>query len=171
MADYLEILSGHALQQRKFRHHELFQRRNQMTDQYVRYYAGGFNGTPARVRIPISTDIINYSKWEMKIEINPYINGSGTFTPTTATQYQLYIDGVDMTAYFKLQYHGYWLHGNGIYPNAQMSTYDVLSACKYMSDEERQTVLKPGYKIVELFGDGNFTMAIDNHLKYNFMNR
>ncbi len=170
--NYLDILAGHAVQQNKYRHHELFQRRNQMTDQFgIRYVAGGFKDNPARVRISVSPDIIYYSKWEMKIEINPYLSGSGSFSPTTATQYRLYIDGVDMTPYFKLQYHGWWVHGNGVYPNDQMSTYDILDACKYMTEDERKTVLKSGYKNIEMFGDGTFVMAIDNYLKYNFMNR
>lgn len=170
--DYLEVLAGHTLQQRQFRHQELFQRRNQLVDQFgIRYVASGWDGSPATVKISVSPDLIYYSKWEMKFEINPTMSNASSYTQTTAKNFQFFIDGVDMTPYFKLQYHGYWIKGNGIYPNAQMSTYDILDACKYMTDEEREKVLKPGYKDCTMYGDGTFTLAIDNYIKYSFMNR
>ncbi len=88
-----------------------------------------------------------------------------------AVDYEIFIEGVNLTPYFKAQFIGNWITGEGVFPSADLSNYDVLKAVGYMSDLEREMILKPGYKRIELRGNGVFNATLVNYLKYSHINR
>lgn len=171
--DYLERLAGNAEHQRKYRHHNLFQRRNAKVTQFGINYTGIVQGgnNPAYIYIPITENLITYSKWEMKFIIEPIVKYSDGVVPVTATSFQFVISGVDLTPYFKLQYNGYWCHGNGMYPNRGNATYDILRACGYMSESDRDKVLNPGLKRCVMYANGSAQVTISNYLDINVRNK
>lgn len=138
------------------------QRRNQTVDLYGYIIQGkGTSSTPASIPISISQDMIYYARFEFKIIIKN----------SNANTFRVEIAGVDLTPYFKAQFNGVWLSSNGVYPNKGTSNFDVLGACGYMTEEERNKVLSPGYKGILVYGNGNFDVDISMYLKYAHTNR
>lgn len=166
LGSYLERLAGRSEHMRKHRHYELFQRRNQIVDQFGvelnPIYSNGHK--KAEVFISISPDLLYYSKWEFKIVIEQ--NGH-----TLAHYYDMKIAGVPVTTLFKAQYGGWWCWEPGFYPNSGLACYDVLKACGLMSKENREKILSPGYKRIEMTAENSFDMKIINYLKYSFVSR
>lgn len=173
LEDYLERLAGNAEYQRKYRHNNLFQRRNVKITQFGINYTGISQNAhfPAEIYIPITDNLITYSQWSMQFIISPIIKTNDGVVPTTATQFQFYINGVDMTPYFKLQYNGWWCNGNGMFPNKGTNKYDLLVACQYMSESDRDKVLNPGMKRCTMYTNGSCQVTIVNWLDINATNK
>lgn len=156
----LNVLAENVSNLREHRHYDLAQRRNNVVDifgsELSSHTVDGLDDS-ASFRISISPDLIYYSRFGFKIEI----------WDSQATQFQLFIDGIDMTPYFKAQWRGQFLNGNGIFPNNQLGRYDVLKACGYMDEKKRERVLRPGYKDVRIYGNAHFKVKVYNYLKYS----
>lgn len=154
------ILAENLHDLKEHRHYDLCQRRNNVVDifgyEFDAQTVAGLDDS-ATFRLSISPDLIYYSRFGFKIE---------TFN-SQATDFQLFIEGVDMTPYFKAQWRGQFVNGNGIFPNNQLGRYDVLKACGYMNEKQRERVLSPGYKEVRIYGNAGFTVKLYNYLKYS----
>lgn len=138
------------------------QRRNQTVDMYGYELTGhGTASKPATIGISVSQDMIYYNRYEFKIVIEN----------SSSTSFQIKIDGIDLTPYFQAQFNGAWIYGNGVYPNKGTANYDVLKATGYMSDSERNKILDPGYKEVQVIGNGDFDLKLYNYMKYSHGNR
>ena len=95
-----------------------------------------------------------------------------SYFKSTATNFEIWIDGdIDLTPYFKAQFPDQWIDGEGIFPEAGTANYDVLEAVGYMDESMRQRILTPGYKKIEVKGDGIFNATLVNYLKYPHVNR
>lgn len=99
-----------------------------------------------------------------------------TVIPTTASDFQVYIDGINVTAYLMAQYGGAWINGEGVYPSANdLSAYDVLEVASVMAAEGKTTeinkLLAPGYKKVQITSADPFQVTLVNYLKYSHINR
>jgi len=96
-----------------------------------------------------------------------------SFFDIGAKNFRIFIEGIDMTPYFKVQFpNDPWLNDRGgVFPNTELDNYDVLEAVAYMDPDIRSKILKPGYKKVEIEGDGIFTATLVNYLKYSHVNR
>lgn len=178
---------------------DLLQRRNQVVDMYgIEYYRQGDSTTPATIGISLSQDYIYLERFEFKLIIsdftssissmtpvtlqlqdgsitpNPHdhvIQAGLTSSPTTARNYRIYLEDVDLTPYFMAQHNMQWINGNGIYPADNLSNYDVLSACKYLKDSEVQKILSAGYRHISITADAPFNVTLVNYLKYSHVNR
>lgn len=158
----INILAENVYDLKKKQRVNSVQRRNQTVDMYGYELTGhGTSSTSATVGISISQDLIYYSRFEFKIVISN----------SSATSFTVKIDGVDLTPYFKSQFNNAWISGNGVYPNKGTANYDVLLACGYMNETERNTILEPGYKQLEIIGNGDFDVSIINYVKYSHTNR
>lgn len=105
---------------------------------------------------------------------NPHshtISAGITTASSTIEDFKVCIEGIDITSYLKAQYNGEWIHGEGIYPRADLSNYDILEAVGYMKECKRNKILKAGYKKIELKGTGVFNATLVNYLKYSHVNR
>lgn len=164
VAKAIQTLAERVSDLQEHRHYDLCQRRNNVVDifgyEFDAQTVAGLDQS-ATFRISISPDLIYFSRFGFKLEI---FNSS-------ATEFQLFIDGVDMTPYFKAQWRGQFITGNGIFPNDQLGRYDVLKACGYMDKATRDRVLKAGYKEVRIYGNGGFTVKLYNYLKYSHVIR
>lgn len=171
--DYLERLAGNAEYQRKYRHNNLFQRRNVKITQFGINYIGICQSPqfPAEIHIPITSNLITYSQWTMQFIIDPIIKPQSGVVPTTATKFQFFIDGIDLTPYFKLQFNGWWCNGNGMFPNNGTNKYNLLVACQYMPEKDRNTVLNPGLKRCTMYTNGSCQVTISNWLDINAINK
>ena len=82
---------------------------------------------------------------------------------------------VNMTPYFKAilpdDSRLNWIDGTGVFPAAGLRNFDVLEAVAYMEPELREKILKPGYKQIDIEGDGIFNATLVNYLKYSHVNR
>lgn len=98
-----------------------------------------------------------------------------TLTPVTASNFRVYIEGIDVTAYLMAQY-GSWIDGEGVYPSLDINkNYDILEvACDMMAEGRESDVNKlthAGYKEIKITGDAPFQVTLVNYLKMSNMNR
>lgn len=138
------------------------QRRNQVVDMYGYELSGhGTANTPAEMGVSISPDMTYYNRNEYQIKIYN----------SNANSFRFVINGIDLTPYFQAQFNGLWITGNGVFPNRGTSHYDVLSAVGYMNEKERNEILDPGYKTIQVFGNGDFDVKVYPYIKYPHCNR
>ncbi|MHC5215189.1 hypothetical protein ACYSNR_00870 [Enterococcus sp. LJL128] len=90
--------------------------------------------------------------------------------PSEISDFQIWIEGIDVTPYLKVQHPG-WINGEGVYPATDLSNFDILAAVGFMEEWQKGTILAPGYKKVELKGQGVFNATLVNYLKYSHVNR
>lgn len=98
-----------------------------------------------------------------------------TLTPTTADDFRIYIEGIDVTAYLMAQY-GSWISGEGVYPSLDINkNYDILEvACDMMAEGRESDVDKlthSGYKEVKITSSAPFQVTLVNYIKLSNMNR
>ncbi|OJG67596.1 hypothetical protein RV09_GL002365 [Enterococcus moraviensis] len=96
--------------------------------------------------------------------------GISLFT-SSVSDFEVWIEGIDVTPYLKAQYNGSWIEGEGVFPSKGLSNYDLLKAVGFMPTWQRGAILTPGYKKVELKGTGIFNATLVNYLKYSHVNR
>lgn len=165
MIDYgraINILAENVHDLKEKQRYNSVQRRNQTVDMYgYELVAYGTASKPATLGISISQDMIYYNRYEFKIVIED----------SSSTSFRVLIDGIDLTPYFQSQFNGAWITGNGVFPNKGTANYDVLLATGYMNEAERNAILEPGYKEVQVVGNGDFSVKIINYTKYSHCNR
>ena len=94
------------------------------------------------------------------------------------------IDGVDITPYLIEQFDGYWINGEGTYPDDFVDEsrktdyetfFDILDVACLLNEEDEtsklQKLLRPGFKPVEIYSDRPFSVSAYLYMKYNNMNR
>lgn len=96
-------------------------------------------------------------------------------THTTASDFTVSIDGVDVTPYLMAQY-GEWISGEGVYPSLEIGQdYDVLEVASDLMAEGNETdankLTSPGYKLIQISSSGPFQVTLVNYLKYSHLNR
>lgn len=96
--------------------------------------------------------------------------------PTTATDFRVRIEGIDVTPYLMAQYGGAWINGDGVYPSLDIGRdYDILEVASDMMGEGRKAdadkLLRAGYKSIEISASGTFGVTLVNYLKYSHLNR
>ena len=98
---------------------------------------------------------------------------------TTSTDWHVFIDGVDITAYLIAQHDGAWITGEGVYPTNRLDRridfYDVLEVCDVLTDEgrieDRDKILESRFKRVDITSDAPFGIDAYLYLKYSNLNR
>lgn len=102
-----------------------------------------------------------------------------SFVPTTSTNWEVWIAGVNITDYLIEQQGGRWIRGEGIYPNNQLDDiedfYDILDVAGVLDAEgkiaQRDALLRPELKKVEIKSDAPFGIQAYLYLKYSHINR
>lgn len=165
------------------------------------FYRQGDVNAPAEFGISISQDLVYFERFEFKLIIQPFlssvsgagmspvdlrITGGNQITPNPHTHaltagisstasassgYRIEIEGIDLTAHFMAQFNGEWIHGEGIYPRDDLSNYDVLKACGFLSKDDRHKILSAGYKKIRIYADSPFNVTLVNYLKYSHRGR
>lgn len=110
---------------------------------------------------------------------------------TSSANWEIHIDGVDITDYLIEQHDGYWIDGEDVYPTNDLDDdianfYDILDVASMMQAEideatdpdekealqSRQSkILRRGFKKVEIFSDAPFAVDAYLYLKYANINR
>lgn len=98
---------------------------------------------------------------------------------TISTDWQVKIDGVDITPYLIEQHDGNWITGEGVFPNNRLDDveafYDILDVASVMTAEgdevSRDKILAPKFKKVELLSNAPFGVDAYLYLKYSNTNR
>lgn len=156
----------HDLRQRQRR--TILQRRNQVVDLYGIEYARDTNENGEAIfGIPLSQDYIYIDRFEFKIIISPKLSSSEISTQTSYSEFQVLIEGVDITPYFKAQFNGVWINGYGTFPNNGTANFDVAGAVGYMKEEEREKILRAGYNTVQVNCPFQCHVVIQNYPKYS----
>lgn len=98
-----------------------------------------------------------------------------TLTHTTANDFRLSVDGVDITAYLMAQ-HGSWISGEGVYPSIDIEkNFDILEVASDLMasgyEAEAKAIVAPGYKKISISSDSPFQITLVNYLKYSHLNR
>lgn len=197
----LNIISENVYNLKKKQRRANLQRRNGNVDIYgYEFYRQGDVDAPAEFGISVSQDLVYFERFEFKLIIQPFlssVSGAGMspvdlqiendeITPNPHTHtltsgiassssaisgYRIEIEGIDLTAYFMAQFDGEWITGEGIYPRDDLSNYDVLKACGYLSEEDRHKILSAGYKKIRIYADAPFNVTLVNYLKYSHRGR
>ena len=158
----INILASNVYDLKQRNKYSSVQRRNHTVDFYGYEFSrdGCTSSKPATIGISISQDLIYYERFEFKL----FIDNS------TSPDFKIEIENIDLTPYFKQQFNGAWITGGGLWPG-QYSNFDVLKACGYLDETERNKILDPGYKTIKISGNGNFDCKLINYLKYSHVNR
>lgn len=145
--------------------------------------AGGVQSTTVQVNttsLSVTEDGNDY-----KVTPNPHrhttvahshnITGGVALTPTTADDFEVWIDGVDVTPYLMAQY-GSWISGQGVFPSAKIGEdYDILEVASDLVAEGDKSaadkLLRPGYKKVEIKSSSPFSVVMVLYLKLSHLNR
>lgn len=98
---------------------------------------------------------------------------------TSSANWRVEIHGIDITDYLIEQHDGRWISGEGIYPNNRVETkedfYDILDVACMMSAEgreaDREAILRPEFKKVQIFSDAPFSVTAFLYLKYSHLNK
>lgn len=104
-------------------------------------------------------------------EHNHSLDSGITLFSSSVSNFELWIEDVDMTPYLMAQYDGAWINGEGVFPDAGLSRYDILEAAGYMPAWQQGIILQPGYKKIEIKNNGVFNAILVNYLKYSHVNR
>lgn len=96
-------------------------------------------------------------------------------TPTTASDFRVYIEGIDVTAYLMAQY-GSWIDGEGVYPSLNINEdYDILEvACDMVAEgreEDANKLTRSGYKEVMITANAPAQVTLVLYEKYSHTNR
>lgn len=197
----LNIISENVYNLKKKQRRANLQRRNGNVDIYgYEFYRQGDVDAPAEFGISVSQDLVYFERFEFKLIIQPFLSSvsgagmspvdlqiendeitpnphthtltSGIASSSSATSgYRIEIEGIDLTAYFMAQFDGEWITGEGIYPRDDLSNYDVLKACGYLSEDDRHKILSAGYKKIRIYADAPFNVTLVNYLKYSHRGR
>lgn len=103
------------------------------------------------------------------------LTGGVTLTHTTSTDFDIFVDGVDVTPYLIAQYDE-WIDGEGIYPGADVNmSYDLLKVASDMVAEGHKgrsdKLLAAGFKTIEIRSNGPFAVELHAYLKYSHVAR
>lgn len=98
---------------------------------------------------------------------------------TTADDFEIVVDDVEITDYLISQHDGDWIDGEGLYPNGSLEEdkgfYDILEVATVMQSEGRdadvEKLLKPGFKEIRIKSNAPFQVTLINYLKYSHLNR
>lgn len=95
---------------------------------------------------------------------------------TTANDFRVKIEGIDITPYLMAQYDGAWLDGEGVYPSLNIGEdYDILEVASDLIGEGRKAdadkLLRSGYKAIEISASGTFAITLVLYLKLSHLNR
>lgn len=103
---------------------------------------------------------------------------------TSSTHWEVWIGGVNITDYLRVQhsdYDNHWLgeKGMNVYPNNELGHpedfYDILEVCDLLTDEgeieKREKILEPKFLEVEVKSDAPFGLDAYLYLKYPHTNR
>lgn len=181
------------------------QRRHNVVDMYgIEYVRQGGAGAPATFRLSLSPDYAYVERFEFKIIIEPFaipiagngieptsltVNGNSispnphthdvlagiTFVTTTATDFRMYVEGIDITPYLAAQ-HDVWIDGEGVFPSTDLMTnFDLLEVASDMKaeghDSEANMILEAGYKKVQLTSNSPFQAILVHYPRFSHMNR
>ena len=103
-----------------------------------------------------------------------------TSTSMSAQNFSVKIDNENITPYLMDQHGGDWIDGTGLFPSKDLEDeidnfYDVLDVASMLMAEGNETkktnLLKPGFKKVEVIGDGFFSVDLFLYVKYSFTNQ
>lgn len=113
------------------------------------------------------------------ISPNPHTHSvTAGITPitTTANDFRVSIEGIDVTPYLMAQYGGEWIDGEGVYPSLEIGEdYDILEVASDLIGEGRNAdadkLLRPGYKPVEVSAGSPFSVTLVLYIKLSHLNR
>ncbi len=137
-----------------------------------------------------NTTVIELDETELEIESgqikpNPHthtmtkhshgLTGGIATTPTTASDFRMSVEGIDVTPYLMAQY-GAWISGEGVYPSLDINkNYDLLEVASDMCAEGRKDLAdkltESGYKQVQLSSASPFSATLVWYPKYSHSNR
>lgn len=97
-------------------------------------------------------------------------------THTTASDFRVYIEGIDVTPYLMAQYDGEWIEGEGVYPTMSViDNYDLLEvACDMVAEgreEDAYKIVHAGFKEVTVTSNAPFQATLVWYIKLCHMNR
>ena len=140
------------------------------------------NVTVDDTSLSISNDSItpNPHKHTTQSHTHNLINGKA-FVNTVSDYWRVHIHGVDITPYLIEQHDGDWIDMSdgdteAVFPsNAMDDFYDILDVCSMMTADEdyenRDKILQPEFKKVEIISDAPFGVDAYLYMKYAHSNR
>ena len=96
-------------------------------------------------------------------------------THTTATDFRVAIEGIDVTPYLMAQY-GEWIDGEGVYPSMEIDEdYDILEVASDFEAEGRTSdvnkLVRSGYKPVTITSNAPFQVTMVVWIRFSHVNR
>lgn len=125
------------------------------------------NITPQTHTHEISPNPHNHTTQEHNHALSPGIS----LFQSNITDFQVWIEGINITSYLQAQYPGVWVDGNGVYPSSGLDNYDIIELVGLLPDWQKGIILQPGFKTIECRANGVFSVSLLNYLKLSHCNR
>lgn len=98
-----------------------------------------------------------------------------SLTHTTASDFRVSIEGMDVTPYLMAQY-GEWIEGEGVYPSLEIDEdYDILEVASDFMAEGREDdvnkLVRSGYKPVTITSNAPFQVTMVVWVRFSHVNR
>jgi len=98
-----------------------------------------------------------------------------SLTPTTASDFRVSIEGIDVTPYLMAQY-GEWIDGEGVWPSLSIDEdYDILEVASDFEAEGRSDdvnkLVRSGYKPVTITSSAPFQVTMVVWVRFSHVNR
>lgn len=149
----------------------------------------GNNGSTANTSLTASTTVAGTSLTTNGTTINPNphthtasttispnshnhaLNAGITLTQSTASNFRVYIEDIEITSYLQQQYPN-WISGEGVYPNGKSNDkYDILGVVGLLYPWQRGVITSPGFKEITISANNVFSASLTLYLKLPHMNR
>lgn len=145
------------------------QRRTEYTDLFgIPFYAESNENNEARFYVSVSPDLVYFMRFQFKLYVQELqASDDGDF--------EIKMNGVDITDYLIEQEDGEWIDGEGLYPTNQIEDetdfYDLLDVATVLYNEgktdDAEKILKPGFKTMVISASSPFKVTMYLYAKYS----
>lgn len=144
------------------------QRRTEFTDLYgIPFYAESDEDNEARFYVSVSPDLVYFMRFQFKIYVQH-------LAASDDGDFEIRMNGVDITPYLIEQSDGEWIDGEGLYPSNAVEDetdfYDLLDVATVLynegNTEDAEKLLKPGFKTMVIKASSSFKVTMYLYAKY-----
>lgn len=145
------------------------QRRTEFTDLYgVPFYAESDENNEAKFFVSVSPDLVYFMRFQFKIYV-------AELASSDDGDFEITMNGVDITDYLIEQEDGEWIDGEGLYPTNKVEDetdfYDLLDVATVLYNEgntdDAEKILKPGFKQMVITASSPFKVTMYLYMKYS----
>lgn len=134
-----------------------------ITNQLVRNTAGDITA--------VDSTIVPNPHTHTNLPHNHSLSAGVSLFTSSVQNFRILVEGIDITNELQLQYPNGWITGEGTFPEVGLKNFDLIDVAGMLPDWQRGILMQAGYKNVQMYSDGFFSVKIHLYLKYGHTNR